>query len=109
MTDDHESKHACIYDNGEPVDYADGDDEDNDDDDDYERVWVVFCHWDQSYLIENRWNILGVFSSEANAQKQREVHLDYASRVPEHTRLNCTTVISAMPLDKFEETGIGLV
>ena len=58
MTDDHESKHACIYDNGEPVDYADGDDEDNDDDDDYERAWVVFFHWDQSYLVENRWNIL---------------------------------------------------
>ena len=47
MPDDSESKHACIYDNGEPIDYADGNDEyDGDEDDDYERVWVVFCHWD---------------------------------------------------------------
>ena len=27
MADDHERKHRCIYDNGEPIDYADGDDE----------------------------------------------------------------------------------
>ena len=109
MADDHDSKHACIYDNGEPVDYADGDDEYNDDeDDDYERVWVVFCYWNQPYLVENQWNTLGVFSSEANAQKQREVHLDYTSRVPGHTYLKCTTVMEEMRLDVYAEASGGI-
>ena len=109
MADDHERKHRCIYDNGEPIDYADGDDEYNDDEDgNYERVWVVFCYWDQPYLVENQWNILGVFSSEANAQKQREVHLDYASRVPGHTYLKCSTVIEEMRLDVYAEASGGI-
>ena len=63
------------------------------------RVWVVFCHWDKPYFIENQYELLGVFTSHVKAAECARQHEEYAASVREHSDLGCECVVFTPRLD----------
>ena len=67
------------------------------------QVWVVHCHWNKPYFVENQWDSLGLFSTEGKAQKAVRRHEEYARTDEEHAELKCEAVISPMTIDVYAD------
>ena len=72
----------------------------NDDDATRRTVWLVHCHWDKPYFIENQWDLLGAFSSQARAEEAARRHEAYAANDWYHKSLNCTCEIKSIVVDE---------
>ena len=72
----------------------------NDDDETRGTVWLVHCHWDKPYFIENQWDLLGVFSSQSKAEEAAHRHAAYAANHSYHKSLNCTCEIESIVVDE---------
>ena len=62
------------------------------------RVWVVFCHWNKPYFIENQWDILGVFTTQEKAEEQVRRHREYDARDESHRELRCESICRELVL-----------